>query len=481
MKALIAIATSLVLAGWADGAEPSPWPRFRGPNGSGVAEGQKPPVEFGPDKNVKWKVPVPSGLSSPIVVGDLLVITAFEDGKLLTIAYRRTDGSEAWRAEAKAEQIEPFLATEGSPAASTSVTDGQRIVSYFGSCGLVAYDLNGKQLWTFPFPVASVPGSFGTGASPTLIDGRVIVVRDEMKDARIVAVDLVSGSLKWERPRISPASYCTPVEWRTASGTQVVAAGHARMVGYDLKDGQELWTVTGLPSGCCASPVSSGELLLFAGWSPGGADDTEFQMPTFDAHLKNFDKDADGTLSKAEGEEAFQGFFDSQDANGDGRITRDEYDVVLKFMSEGKNSAFALKPGGTGDVTKSDVLWTQTKGLPYVSSAIEYGGQFVMVKDGGIVTGYDPQSGKQLYMQRAAADGTYYASPVAANGHLYFTSLADGVVTVVKPGADKVEVVSQNPPLGERVAATPAIADDTLYIRTEKHLYAFKAADGTAR
>src|SRR5262245_54500886 len=87
--------------------QPGPWPQFRGPGGSGVADNQKPPVEFGPEKNVKWKVPVPPGASSPIVVGDKLVITAFDDGKLYTIAYHRVDGSEAWRAHAPAKAIEP--------------------------------------------------------------------------------------------------------------------------------------------------------------------------------------------------------------------------------------------------------------------------------------------------------------------------------------------------------------------------------------
>src|SRR5215207_1511060 len=97
-------------------AKPLVWPQFRGPGGSGIAEEQKPPVEVGPDKNVKWKVPAPSGLSSPIVVGDKLVITAFDNGKLYTIAYNRADGNEAWRADAKAREIEPYLKEQGSPA-----------------------------------------------------------------------------------------------------------------------------------------------------------------------------------------------------------------------------------------------------------------------------------------------------------------------------------------------------------------------------
>jgi outer membrane protein assembly factor BamB len=90
------------------------------------------------------------------------------------------------------------------------------------------------------------------------------------------------------------------------------------------------------------------------------------------------------------------------------------------------------------------------------------------------LTAFDLRTGKEVYAQeREAANGKYYASPVAANGHIYLTSLEDGVVTVLKAGSMKPEVVMKNPKLGERVAATPAIADDTLYVRTAGHLYAF--------
>jgi len=97
-----------------------------------------------------------------------------------------------------------------------------------------------------------------------------------------------------------------------------------------------------------------------------------------------------------------------------------------------------------------------------------------MVKDGGLVTAYDAKTGKEIYLQqREIAAGRYYSSPVAANGLIYFTSLDDGVITVQKAGTDAPETVAKNPKLGERVAATPAIADDTLYVRTAKHIYAF--------
>ncbi len=474
MKPLMTCLAAVLFAAVALSAEESAaWPRFRGPDGSGIADGQKPPLEFGPEKNVKWKIPVPSGMSSPVVAGDKLVLTAFEGGKLLTVAYRRTDGKEVWRANAGAKQIEAYYKSEGSPAASSPATDGQRIVVYFGSCGLICYDLSGKELWKVEMPPAVMGGNFGTGVSPILEDGVVILVRDTNQDPKILAFDAATGSPKWEQKRHSAVSYCTPIVWATALGKQVVSAGHGRLVGYDLKTGAEKWSVAGAPSGCVSSPVVSDGTLYFAGWSPGGPDDKETAMPPFDDLLKKLDKDKDGMISREEGGKEFENFFDTIDTNKDGKISRDEWDALLKFMAVGKNIAFALKAGGAGQITKSHVLWTQTKGLPYVPSVIVYHGQCVMVKDGGIVTAYDAKTGNLVYQQRSVAPGRYYASPVAANGHIYFTSLDEGTVTVVKAGAETPVIAAKNPPLGERVAATPAIADDTLYVRTEKHLYAF--------
>jgi outer membrane protein assembly factor BamB len=262
--------------------------------------------------------------------------------------------------------------------------------------------------------------------------------------------------------------------WDTKAGKQVVVAGHARMVGYDLKTGAEKWSVAGTPSGCAPSPIVADGSLFFAGWSPGGPDSKDM-IPTFDQLLKEGDADGDGALSREEAKKtAIKDFFDNNDLNKDGKITRDEWDAIRKIMAEGKNVAFALKPGGSGDVTKSHLLWKKTKGLPYIPTAIAYRGQYVMLKDGGLVTAYDAKTGKEVYVQkRSIAGNRFYASPVAANGHIYFTSLDDGAVTVLKAGADKPTVVAKNPKLKERVAATPAIADDTLYVRTEKHLYAF--------
>ena len=177
-----------------------------------------------------------------------------------------------------------------------------------------------------------------------------------------------------------------------------------------------------------------------------------------------------------------KGMFSSHDWDHDGKLTREEWDEAVKLLATSKNSAFALKLGGSGDVTDSHVLWKQKSGLPYVPSGLVYRGQYILVKDGGVVTSYDAQSGKQTFQKRAAASGRYYASPVAANGYIYFTRLDDGVITVMKTGGERPGVVARNPALDERVDATPAIADDTLYVRTAGHLYAFceKSAVRTA-
>lgn len=458
------------------GAEASlAWPRFRGPNGAGVAAEAKPPVEIGPDINVKWKVAVPSGLSSPIVANDKIVLTALEDGLLFTIAYHRDNGKELWRVKAPTSQLEAVHETEGSPAASTPATDGKHIVSYFGSCGLFCYDLAGKALWKIEMPPALTLGSYGSGVSPIIVDGIVILLRDEASDPRIIAVDIETGKVKWEQKRISHGGFSTPVVWDTPAGKQIVAAGHYKLIGYDLNSGAERWFTKGMPTATCASPIIAGDDLYFAAWSPGAANEMPFQPPPFKLLLLG-DSNGDGAISKNElGAEALKGFFNSIDSNKDSKITEVEWNDALALVGAAKNSAFSLSPGGDGDVTETHVRWRKTEGLPYVPTGIVCAGQFVMVKDGGIVTAYDAAAGEKLYSKRVAAAGKYYASPVAANGNIYFTSLGEGEITVLKAGAKTPEVVAQNPPLGERVGATPAIADNALYVRTAEHLYAFSA------
>src|SRR4029077_17871145 len=115
--------------------------------------------------------------------------------------------------------------------------------------------------------------NFGTGVSPIIVDGVVILVRDVTGGSKIIAVDLASGKLPWEKKRLSPVSYGTPVVWQTPAGKQIVAPGHARLIAYDLEKGAEKWWVSGIPAACCLSPVAAEGILFFAGGSSSTDDE----------------------------------------------------------------------------------------------------------------------------------------------------------------------------------------------------------------
>ncbi len=466
LTAVIAIASLPAFAG------DTQWPRFRGPEGSGVADGEKPPVEFGPEKNVLWKAAVPSGPSSPCIWGARIFLTAFDGGKLWTLCLDRATGKELWRRDAGAEKIETYLEGQGSPAASTPACDGERVVVYFGSCGLISYDLEGKELWRHKLPVAETNNDFGSGTSPILAGGLVILVRDLRADSAILAVDAATGKQVWKTERAGMATgYSTPVIWEHDGVKEIIAPGGLAMKAYDLSSGAERWVVRDLPAVNCGSPVTGGGMLYLAGWSPAG---TDMPMPTFDDMLKA-DANGDGKLSEKETDATpLKGFFKANDTNHDGFITRDEWEGMINYLKKGKNRMVAVKPGGKGDITESHVAWERKKGLPYVPSALLYRGAIFLVKDGGMVSSFDAASGEPKYeQQRIGLDGSFYASPVAADGRIYLVNL-NGKAAAISAGA-KPEVLSRAD-FGERVAATPAIADDTLFVRTETKLFAFKAA-----
>src|SRR2546423_3253014 len=169
-------------------AETHTWPQFRGHNAGGVGIQAKPPINIGPSNGVLWKVEVPWSPSSPCVWGDSIFLTTFADGQLQTRCYGRQKGELLWSRPVKVEKLETFHRTEGSPAAATPATDGQRVVSYFGSFGLVCYDFKGKELWQHPLPLADSGGGFGSGTSPLMSGNFVVLNRDQAQDSTLLAV-----------------------------------------------------------------------------------------------------------------------------------------------------------------------------------------------------------------------------------------------------------------------------------------------------
>jgi outer membrane protein assembly factor BamB len=460
--------TALILStGFSLSAATTSWPQFRGPNSSGVADKDKPPIQFNAGTNLLWKVEVPPGLSSPCVVGERIFLTAFENGKLFALCFNRRDGKELWRQEAPPGKI-PEVHKVSSPAVATPVADGQRVYVYFVSFGLVAFDFNGKEQWRKALPVGYVMN--GSGTSPAIAGDTLVLNCDQDEgESFLLTVETRTGKTRWQTPRENAASsYTTPIVWKRGRQEDVVVAGSLRVAGYDLRDGKERWTA-GVMTSVAVTPtpvVGDGQLYVMSRGVPPNA------MGTFASFAEKIDKNADGKISPSEAPPDFQGsIFRSMDKDKDGFMTEADWSAMTNLFGKGDSGFFALRAPGTDDITSTHVAWKATKGISGYSSPLFYDGRIYVVQDGGRVTCWNAKTGKALYEQeRLGTEGEYYASPVAANGHLYLASTR-GTVTVAEAG-DSMNVKSKNA-LGESIMATPAIADNKFYVRSANHLWAF--------
>jgi outer membrane protein assembly factor BamB len=444
------------------------WPRFRGPNGSGVSRTGSFPTVFGPEANVVWKTPLPAGHSSPCIWGDRIFLTAFEDGELWTLALDRTHGRVLWRAAVSPTSLEQGGSRHGRPATSTPGTDGARVYVYFGSFGMVCYDFAGNELWRRPLPVPVT--QHGASTSPVVAGDRVLLACDQDVGSYLLAVDAATGRDVWrvERPGYR-RGFATPILWPENNPTHLILPGTLRLNAYALSDGREEWVARGLPNEMVSSPVLGDGLIYAAGWTPGSGVRV---MPGFDELLQRGDQDRDGMLTREEAPAGpARNHFVYIDANKDGRIDREEWTTLAAIFESSRNALLAVRPGGQGDITDSHVAWSFERGLPYCPSPLYYDGRLYLVKNGGLASAFDARSGQVLFQEeRIEALGDYYASPIAAGGKVLMIS-QPGTAVVLRAG-DQLEVLARNQ-LGETVMATPAVIGDTLYLRTEGHLYAF--------
>jgi outer membrane protein assembly factor BamB len=469
------------------------WPAFRGPQGCGVADNERPPVYFGPGSNLVWQAEVPPGHSSPVIWDNAIFLTGAKEKTLYTVCLDRRDGKKRWEQAVTVEKVEP-VHQMNSLAASTPVTDERAVYAYFGSFGLLAYELDGKELWRKALPIPKTFRNQGTGTSPILAEGKLVQFVQLGNDSHLLALDPKDGRELWRTPM--PAfniSYSTPVYWKEDSKGCVGLCCADRFTAFRLADGKEAWWVDGLGYEACSTPVAAEDRLIIAVAGVQGEPANITAPPAFDEFIQKYDTNKDGLITFEEIPPELV-YTDRHNSGGEGNMSVrqaltwfggmkqgekinqarwEEMRAKLREFSEHKINATAVvsvRTGGSQDVSASHIVWKATKAVPEVPSPLVWDGRVYLIRSGGNLACRDLHTGKLIYERQTESRGGYFASPVGADGRVYVAS-DRGTVTVIKAG-DAFEVLARNE-LKDRILASPAIVENTLYIRSDRHLWAF--------
>lgn len=445
------------------------WTQFRGPNGSGVSPSKNVPERFDSHRNILWKTPLPPGHSSPVFTEDRIFVTAFEDKKLLTICLDRATGRILWQRSAPREREESFQPTN-SPASPSPVTDGSNVYVFFGDFGLLSYGADGNERWRLP--LGPFNNANGHGSSPILADGKLVLICDQDTDSFLLAVDPSKGNVLWKTPRPEyTRGYATPAVYRPKSGAvELIVPGSFEIASYALDTGEKLWWVRGMAWQLKSVPLIDRDRIFVSGWEIGGDEERRARVPEFGKALAEFDSDHDGKLSRRELPANYSGqWFADSDLDHNGLIDEREWQFS-QTRNLAENCLVAIRAGGRGDVSKSRVLWRYRKALPNTSSPLLFQGVLYLIRD-GIFTSLNPETGDVYKQARVSgALGSYWSSPVAADGKIFLAS-EEGKIAAVRAGSDWEILAINN--LDEDIFATPAILDGRIYVRTRASLYCF--------
>lgn len=462
------------------GAVADDWTQFRGPNGTGVSETRNLPAEFGPNKNVIWKAELPPGHSSPVLTRDRIFVTAHNNYSLLVICLDRQTGKVLWRRQVPRSRAGRFQNVNG-PASPSPVTDGTNVYVFFHEAGIVSFDGDGKERWKLslgPFNIF-----YGFGASPILVDDKVILPVDQDHPASyLIAVDKDTGRVQWkvDRPAVI-SGYSTPIVYKPPQGPkQIIVPESFQLSAYSVADGKRVWWVRGLACEMKSIASHDAEYLYINGWGfPQNQPGQQVETTSFEEALAAYDKDKDRMIAKAEVSGAaapgpmdkmLSAAFEAFDMDRNEKLDTKDWEVFRAMMAS-ENGLLAIKMGGQGDQTSKAIRWRYQKPVPQVPSTLLYRGVLYMINDSGILISFDPTTGKVIKQGRLhGAIDKYFSSPVAADDKVFLIGQG-GQVSVLKAAGDW-QVLAVNE-LDDECFATPAIADGRIYIRTRSALYAF--------
>lgn len=445
------------------------WPQFRGVNASGVSSSKGVPPEFSAESKVAWRVKTGEGIGSPVVMKGRVFTTAMAaEGKAAVFAIDAVSGRQLWRTEFATGAL-PRITPPNSHASSTPAADGERVYVHFSTIGILAFDAaTGAETWRYAMTKPAYLMDWGAASSPIVHAGLVIFCQDDDLAPFLVAVDAKTGKERWKTLRKDMlAGYALPVLCEAGGRTDLVVAGSGKLKGYDPATGRELWTCNTLLRTIMTSPVVHEGIIYVAVQSYGDATRTLKH-----ALLEWLDTNQDGILAREETPKEFHERFDASDRNKDGRIGPEEIDTAFQSpenMAAGGNIIQAIKGGGTGDVTKTHVLWNLDHKTPSnLSSPLLYNNRLHLVKSGGLSSCYDARDGSTLWQRSRIGNlGDHFASPIAADGRIFIAG-RNGFIVVLEDGP-ALKVLGKND-IGEEIIATPAIADGRLFIRTRESL-----------
>ncbi len=406
------------------------WTRFRGPAGDGIATGAQPPLKWSGSQNLAWKTELPGpGASSPIRAGNRIFVTCYsgygtggrEGGELSKLARHlvcvdATSGKILWNSSVPGDSSESAYTrlNEHGYASQTPVTDGEKVFVFFGKSGVLAFDLTGKQLWQVNVGKESGRQGWGSATSLMLYKNSVIVnAADESQSIR--ALDKVTGKELWKAEGSGMTTcYNTPTLVNMpGDGQELVVAVQNEVWGLNPDNGKLRWYAEVPLSGNLAASIVAGDGVVYA----------------------------------------FGG------NRGPGTV--------------------AVRVGGKGDVTKTHVVWTTSRG-PDFGTPVLHEGHLYYANSRGVAVCINAKTGEQVYEERlqlSQGQGRIYASPILADGKLFITTRTAG--TVVLAAKPAFEQLAENPVADDRTdfSATPMLTGNQLFLRSNRALYCFAAAN----
>jgi len=400
---------SLLLAAIAASASDD-WPQFRGPTGDGRSDATGLPLTWSEQEHVKWKTAIPGeGWSSPVIEGDQIWMqTALDEGKSLrAVCVDRQTGKIRHDVEVFYSENPEKKHAFNSYASPTPVIENGRVYISYGMTGVACLDgLTGKTLWKST-ELKHDHDKNGPGSSPILYKDLFILNCDGTELRYVAALNKLTGKLVWKTDRSNVINKAG--EFKKAYHTPLVIT----------VNGKDQLISMGAYRVSAYEPLTGKEIW----WV---------------------------------------------DIPGFSNVPRPVFGNGLVYISTGfgKPELWAIRPDGYGDVTKTHVAWKVIKQAPAKPSPLVVGDQFYMVSDNGIVSCLDSKTGKEIWTERIP--GAYTASPLYADGRLYFFS-EQGQTLVLK--ADTKPTVLATNSLDNGFMSSPAITGKSFFLRTKKHLY----------